>query len=49
MVQYVAELGNTWAAATTEDVATSVNAGKAKVELKAKTGVNKGFMRLKLR
>lgn len=49
MVQYVADLANDWAAATTEDVATSVNDGKAKVELKAKTGVNKGFMRLKLR
>ena len=49
MVQYVADLANDWAAATAADVDTSVNAGKAKVELKAKTGVNKGFMRLKLR
>ena len=49
MVQYVADLANEWAAATEADVDTSVNAGKAKVELKAKTGVNKGFMRLKLR
>lgn len=49
MVQYVADLANEWAAATATDVDTSVNAGKAKVELKAKTGVNKGFMRLKLR